>query len=149
MFIGMNGVYKLAREFKNKYKKTVAFRIKSHCKVIDLHLNPGEEVLYAFPAQDNISSFMIINSCVVALTNKRLLLGKKRLLWGYFLTSITPDLYNDLKVVKNLIWSNIEIDTVKETIYLSNIDPRGAIEVESVITEYMIKEKQKYGKKNN
>lgn len=149
MFIGMNGVYKLAREFKNKYKKTVAFRIKSHCKVIDLHLNPGEEVLYAFPAQDNISSFMIINSCVVALTNKRLLLGKKRLLWGYFLTSITPDLYNDLKVVKNLIWSNIEIDTVKETIYLSNIDPRGAIEVESVITEYMIKEKQKYGKKIN
>lgn len=149
MFIGMNGVYKLAREFKNKYKKTVVFRIKSHCKVIDLHLNPGEEVLYAFPAQDNISSFMIINSCVVALTNKRLLLGKKRLLWGYFLTSITPDLYNDLKVVKNLIWSNIEIDTVKETIYLSNIDPRGAIEVESVITEYMIKEKQKYGKKIN
>lgn len=145
----MNSVYKLVKEFKNKYKKTVAFRIKSHCKVIDLHLNPGEEVIYAFPAQDNISSFMIINSCVVALTNKRLLLGKKRLLWGYFLTSITPDLYNDLKVVKNLIWSNIEIDTVKETIYLSNIDPRGAIEVESVITEYMIKEKQKYGKKNN
>ena len=92
---------------------------------------------------------MIINSCVVALTNKRLLLGKKRLLWGYFLTSITPDLYNDLKVVKNLIWSNIEIDTVKENIYLSNIDPDGAVEIESVITDYMIKEKQKYGKKNN
>lgn len=142
-------VYKYVKEFKSKYKRTVAFRLKSHCKVIDLHLNPNEKVLYAFPAQDNVSSFMIINSCVIALTDKRLLLGKKRLLWGYFLTSITPDLYNDLKVVKNLIWSNIEIDTVKENIYLSNIDPDGAVEIESVITDYMIKEKQKYGKKNN
>ena len=142
-------VYKYVKEFKLKYKKTVAFRLKSHCKVIDLHLNPDEKVLYAFPAQDNRSSFMIINSCVIALTDERLLLGKKRLLWGYFLTSITPDLYNDLKVVKNLIWSNIEIDTVKENIYLSNIDPDGAVEIESVITDYMIKEKQKYGKKNN
>lgn len=145
----MNNVYKLVKNFKTKYSKTIAFRIKSHCNVISLHLNSDEEVMYAFPAQDNRSSYMIINSCVVALTNKRLLLGKKRLLWGYFLTSITPDLYNDLKVVKNLIWSNIEIDTVKENIYLSNIDPDGAVEIESVITDYMIKEKQKYGQKNN
>ena len=145
----MSDVYTYVKKFKLKYKKTIAFRLKSHCKVIDLHLNEEEKVIYAFPAQDNKSSFIIINSCVIALTNKRLLLGKKRLLWGYFLTSITPDLYNDLKVIKNLIWSDIEIDTVKENLYLSNIDPAGAIEAESIITDYMIKEKQKYGKKNN
>ncbi len=145
----MSDVYTYVKKFKLKYKKTIAFRLKSHCKVIDLHLNEEEKVIYAFPAQDNKSSFIIINSCVIALTNKRLLLGKKRLLWGYFLTSITPDLYNDLKVRKNLIWSDIEIDTVKENLYLSNIDPAGAIEAESIITDYMIKEKQKYGKKNN
>lgn len=145
----MNNVYESVKKFKSKYKKTIAFRIKAHCKIINLHLNPDEKVLFAFPAQDNRNSFIIINSCVVALTNKRLLVGKKRLIWGYFLTSITPDLYNDLKVIKNLIWSNVEVDTVKETIYFSNIDPDGAVEIESVITDYMIKEKQKYGQKNN
>ncbi len=145
----MSDIYTYVKKFKLKYNKTIAFRLKAHCRVIDLHLNDDEKVIYAFPAQDNKSSFIIINSCVIALTNKRLLLGKKRLLWGYFLTSITPDLYNDLKVIKNLIWSDIEIDTVKENLYLSNIDPAGAIEAESIITDYMIKEKQKYGKKNN
>lgn len=144
----MNEVYKKVKEFKNKYKKTVAFRLKSHAKVVNLHLNEDEILLYAFVAQNNKSSLMIINSCVVALTSKRIIIGKKRLLWGYFMTSITPDLYNDIKIIKNLIWSDIEIDTVKENVYLSNIDPKGAIEIESTITNYMIKEKQKYGKKH-
>lgn len=144
----MNEVYKKVKEFKNKYKKTVAFRLKSHAKVVNLHLNDDETLLYAFTAQNNRSSLMIINSCVVALTSKRIIIGKKRLLWGYFMTSITPDLYNDIKIIKNLIWSDIEIDTVKENVYLSNIDPKGAIEIESTITNYMIKEKQKYGKKH-
>lgn len=94
-----------------------------------------------------MSSFMIINSCVIALTNKRILIGQKRLLWGYFFTTITPDMYNDLKVTKNLIWSDIEIDTVKENIYISNIDPAGAIEIETKITEFMMAEKKKYGQK--
>ena len=99
---------------------------------------------------NNISNiFMIINSCVVALTNKRLIIGQKRLLWGYFFTAVTPDMYNDLKVRKNLIWSDVEIDTIKENIYISNLDPEGAIEIETNITEFMMKEKKKYGKKNN
>ena len=117
----------MVRKFKREYPKTVAFRTKAHSSVIERHLNPGEEVLYAFCAQKNTSSFMIINSCAVALTNKRIVIGQKRLLWGYFFTTITPDMYNDLKVIKNLIWSDIEIDTVKENVYISNIDPKGAI----------------------
>ena len=89
---------------------------------------------------------MFINSCVVALTNKRIIVGQKRLLWGYFFTTVTPDMYNDLKVRKNLIWSDIEIDTVKENVYLSNLDPRGAVEIETAITSFMMEEKKKYGK---
>lgn len=141
--------YKFVYEFKKKYPKTIAFRIKKHSHVIDLHLNEGEEVIYAFCGQDNVSSFIIINSCVVALTNQRILIGQKRLLWGYYFTTITPDLYNDLKIKKNLLWSDIEIDTVKENVYISNLDPRGAIEIENVISKFMMKEKQKYGQKNN
>ena len=56
-------------------------------------------------------------------------------------------MYNDLKVTKNLIWSDIEIDTVKENVYISNIDPAGAIEIETKITEFMMAEKKKYGQK--
>lgn len=141
--------YKFVYEFKKKYPKTIAFRTKKHAHVIDLHLNEDEEVMYAFCGQDNVSSFIIINSCVVALTNQRILIGQKRLFWGYYFTTITPDLYNDLKIKKNLLWSDIEIDTVKEKVYISNLDPRGAIEIENVISKFMMKEKQKYGQKNN
>ena len=83
----------------------------------------------------------------MAITDKRMIIATKRVLWGYFYTSVTPDLYNDIKLIKNLIWSDIEIDTVRENIYISNIDPKGAIEIETVISEFMIKEKKKYGKK--
>lgn len=144
----MNEVYKKVREFKVKYGKTIAFRTKQHAKVVDMHLNPNEEVLYAFCGQKNVSSFNFINSCVIAITNKRIMIGQKRVLWGYFFTTITPDLYNDLKVRNNLIWSDIEIDTAKENVYISNLDPEGAIEVESVISEFMMREKKKYAKKD-
>lgn len=142
-------VYEKAREFKSKFSKTIAFRIKKHSMVIEKHLNPNEEVLFAFCGQKNMGSLVIINSCVVALTNKRIIIGQKRLLWGYFFTAITPDMYNDLKVRKNLIWSDVEIDTIKENVYISNVDPDGAIEIETNITEFMMKEKKKYAKKDN
>ena len=145
----MSEVFKLVKEFKKKFPLTVAFRTRKHSKIIDMHLNPNEKILYVFCGQKNVSSLMFINSCVVALTNKRIMIGQKRLLWGYFFTTITPDLYNDLKVRKNLIWSDVEIDTVKENVYISNLDPKAAIEIETVITEFMMKEKKKYAKQNN
>ena len=58
------------------------------------------------------------------------------------------DIKFSVKVTKNLIWSDIEIDTVKENIYISNIDPKGAVEIETKITEFMMSEKKKYGKGN-
>lgn len=145
----MNDVFKAVKEFKSKFPLTVAFRIKKHSKVIDMHLNPNEKIIYAFCGQKNVSSFIFINSCVIVLTNKRIMIAQKRLLWGYFFTTITPDLYNDLKVRKNLIWSDVEIDTIKENVYISNLDPQAAIEIETVITEFMMKEKKKYAKQNN
>ncbi len=142
-------VYEGVKRFKKDFSKTVAFRIKKHAEVIQKHLNPEEKVLYVFCGQKNFSSLSIINSCVVALTNKRIIIGQKRLFWGYFLTAVTPDMYNDLKVRNNLIWSDVEIDTIKENIYISNLDPNGAIEIETNITEFMMKEKKKYVKKDN
>ena len=143
----MKDVYKLVQKFRKKYKGTVAFRVKKHAAVVQKHINPDEKLVFAFCGQKNYSSLMFINSCVIALTNKRILIGQKRLLWGYFFTTITPDMYNDLKVRKNLIWSDIEIDTIKENVYISNLSPEGAVEVETVITSFMMEEKKKYDKK--
>lgn len=141
----MSDIYKNVRRFKRKFPKTIAFRINAHASVIAEHINPDEKVLYAFCGQKNVSSFVIINSCVVALTTERILIGQKRLLWGYFFTTITPDMYNDLKVRKNLIWSDIEIDTAKERVYISNLDPKGAVEIETEISTFMMNAKKKYG----
>ena len=145
----MNKTYSLAKEFKRKYPTTVAWRINSHCKVIDKHLNPGEEVLYAFLGQKNRSSFDIVNTNVVVLTNKRILLAQKRVLWGYTYLSVTPDMFNDLTVHSGLIWGRVYIDTIKETIVLSNID-KGALDpIETQVTEYMMTEKKKYVETKN
>ena len=143
----MSIVYDKVKEFKKKYPMTVAWRLKSHSKIIDLHLNPGEEVKYVFACQKNNNPVDIITTYVVALTNKRILLGQKRLIFGYFFTAITPDMFNDLQVKMGIFWGKIEVDTIKETVYLSNIQRDALDEIETNITEYMMEEKQKYRRK--
>ena len=140
-------VYKKVKEFKRKYPMTVSWRLKAHCKIVDMHLNPGDVVKYAFAAQKNDNALDIITTYVVVLTNKRILLAQKRLLFGYFFTAITPDLFNDLKVVMGIIWGKVYIDTVKEFVPLSNIQKEALPEIETCITEYMMIEKRKYAKR--
>lgn len=142
--MNQNEVYNKVKEFKRKYPRTIAWRLKKNSKVVQMHLNPGERVLYAFCGQKNDNPLDIITTCVIAVTNKRLVIGQKRVVFGYFYYSITPDLYNDLQVRNGLIWGDVIIDTVKEKVHLSNIDPKGLIEIETVITEFMMKEKKKY-----
>ncbi len=139
----MNSVYPLVRKFKDKYPLTVAWRIKKHSKLIDSYLNPNEEVLYAFVAQKNTNWWDFVNTNVVALTNERILVGTKRLIFGCFYVSITPKLYNDLSIKEGLIWGQIWIDTVKEVVKLSNIQKSALPEIETTITEYMLRAKRK------
>lgn len=143
----MSKTYNLAKEFKRKYPSTIAWRIRSHCKVIDKHLNPGEEVIYVFLGQKNRSSFDFTNTNIIVLTNKRIMLATKRLLFGYFFTAITPDMFNDVSIYSNIIWGRVSIDTVKEVINLSNISKKALDEIETQITEYMMEKKKKH--KNN
>lgn len=132
------------KEFKNKYSSTIAWRLSAHSKIIEKYLNPGEEVSFVFAAQKGFSTFDIFSTFVVALTNKRILLAQKRLLFGYTYLAITPDMFNDLTVHSGLIWGKIYIDTVKETVVLSNISKAAMDDIETEITEYMMREKQKY-----
>lgn len=135
----MSDTYRLAKRFKRKYPLTVAWRIRSHCKIVDKHLNEGEEILYLFLGQKNTSPLDFVNTNLVALTNKRIMVATKRIVWGYFFISITPEMYNDLTIKKGLIWGNVIIDTIKENCYFSNIDPRALPEIETNITEIMAK----------
>ena len=140
-------VYNKVKKFKKKYKGTVAFRLKAHSEVLEKHLNPGEEVLYVFAGQKNNSSIAVPNTFIIALTNKRLVFARKRLFFGYFFYSVTPDMFNDLKANSGVLWGKIVIDTVKESAIISNISKSALSEIETEITEYMMREKKKYAVK--
>ena len=137
-------VCEMVNEFIKKYPMTIAWRVKKHSKIVEKFLNPDEEVKFAFAAQKNDSTTDIFNTYVVALTNKRIILGRKRLFFGFFYTSITPDMFNDLTVKMGIVWGKIYIDTVRELVTLSNIDPKALDSIETNITEYMMNEKKKY-----
>ncbi len=137
-------IYTKVKKFQKKYPMTVAWRLKQHCKIVALHMNEDEEVRYAFAAQKNDNPFDIITTYVIVLTNKRILLGSKRVLFGYFYNAITPDMFNDLSIKMGIIWGKVSIDTIKEQVFLSNIQREALAEIETQITEYMMEEKQKY-----
>jgi hypothetical protein len=137
-------IYDALLKFKNKYPGTISWRLKQHAKVVEKHLNPGEKVLYAFCAQKNDNPVDFVTTSAVVLTNKRLLVAQKRVLFGYFFYSITPDLFNDLQVRTGLIWGKVYIDTLKELVVLSNIGKKALPEIETSITEFMMNEKKKY-----
>lgn len=144
----MSKTYELVTKFKEKYPLTISFRLGKHCKIIDRHLNPDEKVLYAFPAQKNKYFYEIFYTNVVVLTNKRILIATKRVLWGYYLVTITPDMFNDLTIRKGLIFGSVILDTINERVILSNIDPKALPEIETIISEYMMSEKKKYAINN-
>lgn len=145
----MSSVYKKVLKFKNRYPNTIAWRLRLNSEIVQRHLNEDEEVIYAFAAQKNDNFLDITSTAVVALTNKRILIGRKRVLFGYFLDSITPDLFNDLKIKGGLIWGKVYIDTIKEFITLSNISNSALPEIESAISSYMVEAKKQYGIQNN
>ena len=142
-----NGVYEKVLNFKRKYPSTIAWRLKAHSKVVEKHLNQGEKVLYAFAGQKNNHFYDIISTHVFVITNKRLIIATKRVLFGYFLYSITPDMFNDLTVYSGLIWGKVQIDTIKEVVCICNLSKKSLDEIETSVTEYMMKEKKKYARR--
>ena len=139
--------FEKVKEFKKKYPHTIVWRLYQNASVVEEHLNPDEEILYAFAGQKNDSFLDFFSTAVVVLTNKRILIGQKRVLFGYSLNSITPDLFNDMQIFKGLLWGKVTIDTVKETVILTNLDKKSLIEIETIISEFMMEEKKKYGYK--
>lgn len=139
-----NSVYDKIMETHKRQPGGIRWRVKAHASVIENHLNPGEEVLFAFAAQKGLSSLEIFNTYAIAVTNKRIILAQKRVLFGYLFLSITPDMFNDLTVNTGIIWGRVVVDTVKEVITLSNLSKKLVDDIETAITEVMMSEKKKY-----
>ena len=141
----MGIVYEKALNFKNRHPMTIAWRLRKNSEVVEKHLNPGEKVLYVFAAQKNDNPFNILTTAVIALTNERILIGRKRVVFGYFLDSITPDMFNDLKILSGIIWGKVYIDYIKEFVTLSNVSKDALSEIETNISSFMMEQKKKYG----
>ena len=139
-----NEIYRRVKEFKRKYPMTIAFRLRAHAKTVSKFIGSDEEIRYVFVAQKNYQSYEIINTNIIVLTDKRLVVATKRLLFGYFYRVITPDMFNDLTIKTNIIWGKVIIDTIKEKIILSNIDPNALPEIEENVSNVMMEEKKKY-----
>ena len=58
--------------------------------------------------------------------------------FGYFLDSITPDMFNDLKIKGGLFWGKVYIDTLNELVALSNISNAALPEIETQLSNYMM-----------
>ena len=142
--ITFHELYGMVHEFLKKYPLTISWRLRQHCTIMHKHINENEKVIYVFPAQKNSNPFNIYDTCIVALTDKRILISQKNVLWGYKLVSVTPDMFNDFEVYKGLIFGKVDIDTIKEVIKLSDLDPRALVEVETSLSNYLVKIKPKF-----
>lgn len=125
-------------EFKRKYPMMIAWRLKKNASVIEKHLNPGEKVIYVFAGQRKLSRYDIFHTAVVALTNKRIIVGRKRVVFGYFIDTITPDMFNDFNIKVGLIFGRVVIDTIKEKVMISCMSKKAIPEVETALSETMI-----------
>ena len=145
----MASTYELVKDFKKRYGSTICWRIKKHCALIENNLNPNERVLYAFAAQNNGTHDSIFDTAVLALTSERIIIAQDRIVIGYKVSTITPDLYNDMQVNAGIIWGTITIDTMKEVVVFSNISKRALSEIQKNISSFMIDAKKKYKDKKD
>lgn len=137
-----NEIYEKVRDFKRRFPTTISWRLRSHSKVASKLINKDEKILYAFAAQKSPTSFNMLSTFVFVLTDKRIVLAQKRMLYGYFYYSITPDMFNDLTISMGLIWGKAIIDTVREQVYLSGLTRKALEELETVLSKYMIQKKR-------
>ena len=92
-----------------------------------------------------ISMFLLdfFSIYILVLTNKRILVAERRLIFGYYFISITPEMFNDLSVQSGLIWGKVFIDTIKELVTITKIDKRALAEIQNSVSNYMMEEKRK------
>ena len=140
-------VYPRVLRFKRKYPMTIAFRLKKHAAVIDSILDKDEKVFYAFCGQRNDDNRFLFESCAIAFTNKRIIVGEKRI-FGYYIINVRTELFNDLKIRAGMLFGHVEIDTVKENIHISNLDKKSLDEIETIVHRIISDNKKRIKEEN-
>ena len=135
--------------FKKKYPKTIAWRVAKHAAIVQDYIGDDEIILYSFCGQKNQSFYEIFFTAVVVITNKRMLIGRRRFFGQHYFSSITPDMLNDFQIRGNIFWGSVEIDTIKEHFIISNISKDALPEIEDAISKYVVNEKLKLLKNKN
>ena len=77
-----------------------------------------------------------------------MIIAQDNIIVGYDLNSITPDLYNDMQLHAGILCRIITINTVKETVYFSNLSKRSLPEIQKEISSFMNEAKKNYHKKD-
>lgn len=137
----MRNIYEKVKSYKENYPGTLAFRLSKHSSVAEKYLKNDENVLYTFCGQVLCNNGSL-GTGVVVFTNKRILIAHKGLLFGHKVKSIDFKKFNDATVEKGLIWSKIEIDTLKEEIKILGLTSDGAEEAESALNKALKPESQ-------
>ena len=57
--------------------------------------------------------------------------------------------FETISVNKGMIFGKVDIDTVKEVVKLSDIDPKALVEIETNLSEYLLKVKPSFTKEQN
>lgn len=141
----MLSIYELVKRFKNKYPLTIAWRLKSHSSLAEQVLDEDEDLMYVFCGQKNDKYNSLMSSNIVLLTDKRIILCQRRFFYGYFITTITKDMINDIEAYTGLIWGKIIIDSIKEEVTISFIDKSALDNIMNEITDIMgSKTKRRY-----
>ena len=143
-------IYEAAREFRNKYPLTVAFRLKANSAVVQKHLDAGETPLYTFVGQKRKDRMGRNQTAVVTITDKRILIGRSKLFnFGYTLNVITPDMFNDLRVECGPVFGSVILDTVKEKVVITHLDRRSLDDIENHVSGTMTNLKKEYLSSSN
>ena len=140
--------YDKVKAFKEKFPGTVSWRLKKHCAIVDKHINPNEELLYAFCGQLNDNPLKLFDTGVIVVTSERLIVAQNYIWPGYMFISITPDMYNDMTIMSGILWGTIGIDTIKETVWVSDVSKKSMPEVETIVTTFMQEMKKNYPEKD-
>lgn len=138
----MSKTLEMVVEFQRKYPLTISWwRKRKHSAIIDRTLTPGEKIIYAFAAQENEDGHWI-DTAVLALTTKRIIVAKNRILPGFRVISVEAKFFNDVKISSGLIWGVVRIDTMKERISFGKIQRKALIEIKNTITKCMTEYKK-------
>lgn len=104
-----NIIYEKVMEFKNKFSGVPATRLERHAEVAMKSLAEGENVLHVYCGLDEF-----YRTQIVVVTDRRVIVARKKLLFGSRISSIDRDKVCNIHNRRSLLWNDIFFNTLTE-----------------------------------